>query len=382
MDADGGMSKDRTNKAGAKYGTGYCDAQCPRDLKFINGLGNINGWNPSGSDQNAGVGEMGSCCSEMDIWEANKIATAYTPHPCTTVGQHMCKGDSCGGTYSADRYGGTCDPDGCDFNSYRQGNREFYGPGMTVDTGKKFTVVTQFIEEGGKLSAIRRFYVQGGKVIPNSESVIDGNTGNEINPDFCEKQKLAFGDGDIFNQKGGFDQFTKAVSGGMVLVMSLWDDHYSNMLWLDATYPTDASADTPGKGRGTCEASTGKPEEIEKSQGSDQVIYSYVEFPYLHNLSLGRSVLLTQLIGTSNSVLLALLSRCRRGSRKGGTREGTEDEEWDGGGASVKTSCIYLLARCIAYKGIPEIENQDENIMKPYSSYEAILFESFFLLQH
>jgi cellulose 1,4-beta-cellobiosidase len=37
MDADGGMSKYENNKAGAKYGTGYCDAQCPRDLKFING---------------------------------------------------------------------------------------------------------------------------------------------------------------------------------------------------------------------------------------------------------------------------------------------------------------------------------------------------------
>jgi cellulose 1,4-beta-cellobiosidase len=37
MDQDGGMKKYSTNKAGAKYGTGYCDAQCPRDLKFING---------------------------------------------------------------------------------------------------------------------------------------------------------------------------------------------------------------------------------------------------------------------------------------------------------------------------------------------------------
>ena len=37
MDADGGMAKYPTNKAGAKYGTGYCDAQCPHDLKFING---------------------------------------------------------------------------------------------------------------------------------------------------------------------------------------------------------------------------------------------------------------------------------------------------------------------------------------------------------
>lgn len=37
MDSDGGTSKYPTNKAGAKYGTGYCDSQCPRDLKFIDG---------------------------------------------------------------------------------------------------------------------------------------------------------------------------------------------------------------------------------------------------------------------------------------------------------------------------------------------------------
>lgn len=37
MDADGGLAKYSTNKAGAKYGVGYCDSQCPRDLKFING---------------------------------------------------------------------------------------------------------------------------------------------------------------------------------------------------------------------------------------------------------------------------------------------------------------------------------------------------------
>lgn len=37
MDADGGMAKYPTNKAGAKYGTGYCDSQCPHDIKFING---------------------------------------------------------------------------------------------------------------------------------------------------------------------------------------------------------------------------------------------------------------------------------------------------------------------------------------------------------
>jgi cellulose 1,4-beta-cellobiosidase len=38
MDEDGGMARFSTNKAGAKYGTGYCDAQCPQDIKFINGV--------------------------------------------------------------------------------------------------------------------------------------------------------------------------------------------------------------------------------------------------------------------------------------------------------------------------------------------------------
>ena len=37
MDSDGGMARFPTNKAGAKFGTGYCDTQCPHDIKFING---------------------------------------------------------------------------------------------------------------------------------------------------------------------------------------------------------------------------------------------------------------------------------------------------------------------------------------------------------
>lgn len=37
MDQDGGMSRFPNNKAGAKFGTGYCDSQCPQDIKFING---------------------------------------------------------------------------------------------------------------------------------------------------------------------------------------------------------------------------------------------------------------------------------------------------------------------------------------------------------
>jgi cellulose 1,4-beta-cellobiosidase len=97
----------------------------------------------------------------MDIWEANSVSAALTPHSCDTVSRTMCSGDDCEGIYSSTRYAGTCDPDGCDFNSYRMGDSSFYGKGLTVDTSKVFTVVTQFI--GDPLTEIKRYYVQGGK---------------------------------------------------------------------------------------------------------------------------------------------------------------------------------------------------------------------------
>ena len=71
------------------------------------------------------------------------------------------------------RYGGVCDKDGCDFASYRLGDKEFYGPGKTVDTNKVMTVVTQFITDdgtdNGNLKEVRRFYVQDGTKIENSK---------------------------------------------------------------------------------------------------------------------------------------------------------------------------------------------------------------------
>merc|ERR1719429_330040 len=47
MQKDGGLSESPTNGAGAAYGTGYCDAQCPHDIKFINGEANMEDWTPS-----------------------------------------------------------------------------------------------------------------------------------------------------------------------------------------------------------------------------------------------------------------------------------------------------------------------------------------------
>ena len=243
--------------------------------------GNVEGWVPSSSDKNAGVGNHGSCCAEMDIWEANSISTALTPHPCDTASQTMCEADACGGTYSSSRYAGTCDPDGCDFNPFRMGNESFFGPGKTVDTKSKMTVVTQFITSDGTatgtLSEIKRLYVQNGKVIANSASDVSGVTGNSITSDFCTAQKTAFGDQDIFSKHGGLSGMGNALAQGMVLVMSLWDDHYADMLWLDSNYPTNASATAPGVSRGTCSTDSGKPATVESESASAKVIFSNIK---------------------------------------------------------------------------------------------------------
>jgi cellulose 1,4-beta-cellobiosidase len=215
----------------------------------------------------------------MDIWEANSVSAAYTPHPCDTAGQTLCSGDACGGTYSNDRYAGTCDPDGCDFNSYRQGNTGFYGAGKTVDTKSKFTVVTQFITNDGTatgtLTEIKRFYVQNGVVIPNSQSTISGTSGNSITSAYCSAQKTAFGDTDDFTKHGGLANMGKALAGGMALVMSVWDDHAVNMLWLDSTYPTDSTK--PGAARGSCATTSGVPKDVEANVPNSSVTYSNIK---------------------------------------------------------------------------------------------------------
>jgi cellulose 1,4-beta-cellobiosidase len=64
---------------------------------------------------------------------------------------------------------------------------------------------------------------------------------------------------------------------GMVLVMSLWDDHYARMLWLDSSYPLDQDPAKPGVNRGSCSTDSGKPEEVESQHGDAHVMYYNVK---------------------------------------------------------------------------------------------------------
>jgi len=282
MAADGGMSAYPNNKAGAKYGTGYCDAQCPHDVKYINGEANNINWVPSSNDANSGKGSYGTCCPELDIWEANSISTAFTPHPCTVSGQTRCSGNDCGD--GANRYTGVCDKDGCDFNAFRMGNQSFYGPGKIIDTNKPVTVVTQFITtdgtDNGDLKEIRRIYVQNGVVIGNPVSTYTTlSSSNSLTDSSCTAAKTLFGDTNDFATKGGMKQMGASMKRGLVLVMSLWDDHDSNCLWLDgAAFPVDKSPSTPGIARGTCATTSGVPADVEKNSPDATVKFSNIRW--------------------------------------------------------------------------------------------------------
>jgi cellulose 1,4-beta-cellobiosidase len=212
----------------------------------------------------------------MDIWEANAKAAAYTPHVCTVKRQTRCSGSDCGGS-------GVCDESGCGFNSYRMGDTSFFGMGKTVDTSSKFTVVTQFITKDnttkGALTEIRRVYVQNGKVIQNSKVNIPGMEAyDSITDAFCNEQMTIFNNTNSFETRGGLKRMGRAFDKGMVLVLSLWDDHSANMLWLDGDYPPTESASLPGVARGPCATTSGVPADVESQSPNSSVTFSNIKF--------------------------------------------------------------------------------------------------------
>merc|ERR1712070_786432 len=298
MDADGGMSKYPGNKAGAKYGTGYCDAQCPHDIKFIGGEANSEGWQPSSTDVNSGMGKYGSCCTEFDVWEANSISTAYTAHACNVTEQTRCEGIACGdndpnpGGSGGHRFDGVCDKNGCDFQPFRLGKEDFWGAGsdFVLDTTKPVRVITQFLTDdntdSGKLVEIRRSYRQGDTKI-ETPSLQIGKKGpfNSLSVDYCNAELELFDDGTNFLEKGGFDATDLAFEKGMVLSLSLWDDHYANMLWLDSSYPADS--EDPGARRGTCATTSGDPKDVESQHPHAFVKYMNIAYGELGTTDAG-----------------------------------------------------------------------------------------------
>ncbi|GJE92093.1 glycoside hydrolase family 7 protein [Phanerochaete sordida] len=275
MDADGGASRFPLNKAGAKYGTGYCDSKCPKDLKFINGQANLEDWSPTSS--HSGTGLYGSCCTELDLWEGNSASAAFTAHACNTTAQTRCSGDDC--TAGS----GLCDGAGCDFNAFRLGAPDFLGAGLTVDTTRTFTIVTRFVTSdntsAGTLTEIQRLYVQDGVVIQNAAVAVPGIApGNSITDAFCAQERATFGEPDAFCAHGGLTQLGEALRAGMVLAFAIRDDPAANMAWLDSDYPPGANASAPGVARGSCAVTDGAPAHLESLDPSPVVVFSNIMF--------------------------------------------------------------------------------------------------------
>ncbi|KAK7946305.1 uncharacterized protein PG986_010626 [Apiospora aurea] len=238
MDFSG--SRSETDPAGAQYGTGYCDAQC-YNKTMINGVPSLN--------------NSGACCHEMDIWEANGLATVLTPHTCSKPGPFLCTGAECGREAP-----GVCDKAGCGLNPYKTVGPDFYGPGKTVDTKRPFAVVTQFWTDPqtNKLSDIRRIYVQDGRSIsaasPEGEAA-GGGANNTATAEFCTSNKK-----EAFDRLGGMEAAGEALDRGMVLIFSIWNDLKTNMNWLDS-----------GEA-GPCGPDDGAPEKVLVANPSDNTI--------------------------------------------------------------------------------------------------------------
>jgi cellulose 1,4-beta-cellobiosidase len=128
-------------------------------------------------------------------------------------------------------------------------NQSFWGPGIIIHAGKPVTVVTQFIT--------------------SDES--DNGQFKEI----CRKQ--AYGDTNDFEKKGGLKGLGTAVEAGVVLVLSLLDDHDVNMLWLDSIYPTDLGSKAVAD-RDPCATSSGDRKDVESNYALASMIFSDIKF--------------------------------------------------------------------------------------------------------
>jgi len=235
-----GMDQFGSGSAGARYGAGYCDAQCPKTLKFVDGTSNVD-WS------------RGSCCAEIDLFEGNKYSQRMALHPCDAH-RATCTGETCKGF---------CDSDGCTLNGYKLGAPHFYGPGGEIlDSLKPFTLVTQFITEDGtdfgRLVQVSRFFLQEGR----RYGLMSDTLGMSTSDEFCAAQPRAF---DQFTAKNGMYNLGQALDKGMVLALSIWDDPETQLRWLDSD------------GNGPC-PSTLTNEEIREASAHSAVAYANLRY--------------------------------------------------------------------------------------------------------
>lgn len=279
MDPDGGQAKYPTNKAGAEYGTGYCDASCPRNIKFIKGRANMEGWMPSETDPDSGSGPLGACCPQFSVWNSNSHSFSMSSHTCPNDGLSTCEGWDCENYHPEERGRKTCERWGCSYNPFRMGHEGFYGKGKTVDTTKNFTVVTRWDE-----NQVSQFFIQDGKKIDIPSPVWDGlqsgKASGGLSADMCANQPSVFNERSAFAENGGWDTHKRQIlNTPMALTMSIGVDYYAWNTWLDSVYPPYDSVGHPGEKRGDClPVEDNEPYQVHQRYSKAKVVWSNIRF--------------------------------------------------------------------------------------------------------
>ena len=153
---------------------------------------------------------------------------------------------------------------------------------------------------------------------------------------FCTEQKKAFGDTNYYDVHGGMTSMSNAMKAGMVLVLSLWDDYYSDMLWLDSTYPTTGNPATPGIARGSCATTSGVPATVEADSPGAYVIYSNIKVGTLNSTFTGTST------GTGGSTTTSSSAKSASSTASSGGGGGTVAHwgQCGGIGYTGPTTCV------------------------------------------
>ncbi|WYZ44021.1 hypothetical protein EsH8_VII_000457 [Colletotrichum jinshuiense] len=219
MDPDGGLERSPLNKAGAKYGTGYCDASCIQSNRFVDGKANLENWTPSATDPHRGTGALGACCPEFDVWNSNRHSFSTISKSCRKNDYFVCN-RNCYINSGETKLAPFCDMKGCDYNPYRLNVKDFYGWGKTIDTSKKITVVTRFEE-----TQITQFFVQDGvRFEAPAPGYPDFPEGSGLSDGYCRARADTFGEQDWFLLFGGFTTQNNVLRRPMVLAMSISND--------------------------------------------------------------------------------------------------------------------------------------------------------------
>ena len=102
---------------------------------------------------------------------------------------------------------------------------------------KPVIVKTEFLVDNGTdsdtINEVNKCYIQDGKTFEHPMCFVNGKRQNSITDEFCKDWVATTKDGTNFVRKGGMKAVDDAFEAGSVLVMSLWDDHYANMLRAD-----------------------------------------------------------------------------------------------------------------------------------------------------